>query len=373
MCALEAPDGAVSPRSCALVYRGGEAAAVAHAMSLMGTLLGCADDLQGKRGLLICTRAAWEAAASLLGRSLSDNFDSCTPPCPALRALSAEGPDEQESLERLLRHAFRTESSAMQSPHHSRWDALTEVVDHDSCSQLSTASMRTGATVASQGTLAAGFDSCARTPTRAAGADYHFSAAQRLLATERAREGRLERLLVRFVDEAPYETLYGKRRTPFNMFVEPGCETKWNYIQAANEISLHPPDIGVVVVAGLSLLPLHRTRGKGHDARAADEKGGNPDAGSPSFPSIHPFDGSDFINWEEPFGGRRERVNCLKSYTVCLSITLNALQINVARAGSAGGRLPKLFFIDRLPARAGDHQNFITFLRNRFQFLYRLD
>ncbi|GBE62450.1 5-methylthioadenosine phosphorylase, putative [Babesia ovata] len=373
------PEGTPSARSCALVYAGDEALAVVHAMSLLGAVLNCLEELRDKRGLLICKRTSWDAAVALLGRSLSDNFDSCITPCSALHELYESNCTTQSSLEKLFGHAFRVGSSVLNAAKQSEgWDMLNDVIDGQLCSQLSNASMHTSLTQQNAAMTQAVGDTQKQTYTSFSGGNTIYRSMQRILAMERSRENTLDRLLVRFVDQIPLESTSGKRSSAFNPFVEPGLEMKWNYIQAANEMCDHPPDIGVTVVAGLSHMNLIR-----HNAAANAEEANNSDDGEhrissnssdvKSNPTMHPFDGSDRFSWDDEGKRQSVRLRSLKSYTFCIALTLNALNVNLTRLATPNGWLPKLFMIEPLPSKNEDQQQFVGFLRSRFQFLYRLE
>ncbi|CDR98065.1 hypothetical protein, conserved [Babesia bigemina] len=373
------PEGTPSSRSCALVYTGDESLAVVHAMSLLGTVLNCLEELRDKYGLLICKRTSWDAAVALLGRSLSDNFDSCVAPCNALHELYESSCDPQSSLARLLGHAFRVDSSDLKAAEQDGdWDFLNDVIDGQLCSQLSNATMRSCNTQQNSESTQASSDTNKQTSTGLAGDDTVYRSMQRILAMERNREKCLERLLVRFVDEIPLESTSGKRSSAFNPFVEPGLEMKWNYIQAANELCNHPPDIGVTIVAGLSHMNLIR-----HNAAANAEEAHNSDDGEQgesskaaeikSHPTMHPFDAPDQFSWDDKAKCQSLRLKTLKSYTFCLSLTLNALHVNLTRLSTPNDWLPRLFFIEPLPIKNVDRRHFVGFLRSRFQFLYKLE
>ncbi|KAK1936164.1 hypothetical protein X943_001785 [Babesia divergens] len=385
VCSPDGPAIVVAGRSCALVYNGSQSQGVVHAVMLLSTLLNCVDELQDKRGLLICKRESWEEAVANLGCGLTDCFDDCTFPCSRLCGPDACGLDAKESLDLLLRHAFRTEGSDMGS-YRNAPGSLSDITEYDLCSQMSNTTLHSACTIPNQGIGIPGSDRYVQicpVPTKDNG---DYSTMQQLIAMERRKEDKLDRLLVRFVDEMPLESLEGGVEIPnsaaFNSFVEPGMEMKWNYIQAANEIASHPQDVAVVVIAGMSQMQQQATLGGDYrPSQNSDAHRPPSEVGSTvtlaNNTSAHPFDSYLTHKWdedeEEDDTNLAYRLKHLRSYTFNIQLALNALQANLKLGGTVNESLPKFFLVDRLPSRPADQGKFITFLRSRFQFLYKLE
>ncbi|ORM42311.1 uncharacterized protein BXIN_1555 [Babesia sp. Xinjiang] len=370
---LHVYDVATAERSCALVFNGGEGHAVAHAMSLLGVLLNCVDELKDKYGLLICKRSSWDAAVTILDHSLYDSFGACGYHREFSQGLSVVAEDVQDTLEAIFRHAFGVEDALIQTPSRSRIrGSLADDISNDLCSQMSNASLHTEGAVSGQEQVPTNFSRTTPTPANTNGSDY--CSMQNMITMDRSREMNLERLIVRFVEDTPMESLGEKRSADFNTFVEPGLEMKWNYIQAANEICIHPPSVAVTVVADLAYMQFHRKRREEcvqrlHCNSNSANSGVDTSSEDTYHSPTHPFDTGSMITWEE--GGFR--LTWLRSYTFSVALTLNALNANLVQSQPETTKLPKLFLMERLPATVCSQRKFMSFLRSRFQFLYRLE
>lgn len=387
VCEPLAPSGLVDGGTCALVYKGGDRQGVIHAMTLISTLLNCVDQLQDKYVLLICKRSAWKEAADSLGRGMTDCFEDCSFPCNELYNQASTPEECNNSVYRLLRHAFRTDERATaDSRSQKSRGALSQATEYNLCSQMSSASLHTFGTMPS---LATGFSQYERyahlMPSQGRIIDNYINM-QKLIVMEKSRELKLQRLVVRFVDEVPLEKMeHGRNKktsTAFNSFVEPGMETKWNYLQAANEIAFHPEDIGTVVIVGLASVKLHA-----HHIDDSMAPPGTTEVMPPcnpaayesctGKPSAHPFDSYKRPKWELEDEDEDSNVayqhRHISLYAFALQLTINALQANLDRSAPLKEGLPKLFLLEGLPTASIDQKKFIAFLRSRFQFIYRLE
>ncbi|KAK1442411.1 hypothetical protein BgAZ_404410 [Babesia gibsoni] len=387
VCMFAAPTSVVNRRTCALVYDGGESQGIVHALSLLSTLLNCVDELQDKRGLLICKRATWEQAAECLDRGMTDCFEDCTFPCSRLCGQNSSDIDPKDALDQILRHAFLSESRSNRkfggrgSP-----GTLSEIMEYELCSQMSGASLHKVGSIPSQASGLLNLGRCSLIVSSQGKVSDDYSVMQKIMEMERRREEKLRRLIVRFVDDLPLDYLDSgkemKTCTPFNPFVEPGMETKWNYIQAANEIAFHPEDIAVVVVVGLSQIELdaHQIEGRVSPPTSSRIPSPNEDAEPESHMSTtytHPFDSYERPKWEldeeEEGNGVAYQYREISLYAFALQLTLNAFQANLGRSNSTNMGLTKLYFLESLPTKETDQEKFIAFLRSRFQFTYKLE
>ncbi|GFE55429.1 DGK-isoform, putative [Babesia ovis] len=377
VCSVPTVEELPGKRCCALVYNGGDVEAVHYAMCLLGVLLNCVDSLKGKYGLLICQKRTWEAAVASLDRNLTDAFDGYKKPCNYLCANYMENGDVQASLDIILKHALRTENVTIHVPTFPKGDASNNGPDQSVTASITDTDGNTHCDGDNSEHILGGDNNVHA--LNDAGNTKHllydnttYKQLQKIMEIDRSREVSLDRLIVRFVDEPPVKSMGQMKPEPFNTFVEPGLEMKWNYIQAANEICLHPKDIGVTIVAGLANMKLYREQidvslQDTHEDLNTSKHGLDADSWDITFKGRHPFDDSSINIWDDVMYRRA----FLRSYALCITVTLNALDVNLARL-CEDEKLPKLFLIDHLPIEECDQHRFIQFLDSRFQYLYKI-
>ncbi|EDO05753.1 uncharacterized protein BBOV_IV001560 [Babesia bovis T2Bo] len=353
--------------TCAIVHEGDDAKCVAYAVHLIGVVLNCTDMFDDKHILLLCKRTAWEAAMSANYINI-DILTNCSHPCPYINNNLKKVEYRNTLLDCIISHAFGLDALVNCAPTSNDFEGAgsdnvgtnTSNLGSDMHTELcSSVGDYTGTT--SSGTLEEHGRSMSQSRFRAF--------LQHIAESDQARELAIDGLIVRFVDNGPCKFFGNFAPVEFNRFVEPEMETKWNFIQGANEMCSHPDKIGMTVVAGLSHMNLNKkskppapikTKSKYNQYKKVKQE--------PEKPQRHPFDDTDNQSWEHVALKRA----MLRGYALCITVTLNALDINLARSKSQPLSIPKFYLIESLPKEHSDHASFTRFLRSRFQHLYKL-
>lgn len=316
-----------------VVFNGTDAQAVAYAVRFIGTALCHREGKRDEMALLICKRSSWDSVIRILGTRMTDLFEKDM--CIDVKSKCCHEMN-RKTLDKILGSCF-DKCNILKHPKPSADREVMGVI----CESSNVASA----------------DLAGKCFTNANDLKDHALNNEEVwkdghLRDQGTREENLKRLLVRFVDEEPLHVVKSKDFPMSNIAHDPGG-LLWNYIGAANDMSVHLDNIVLVVVAGLSQMQTEEPVEYDPFADVVDE-----------IVIPHPFTATGVAEHGDYFHRTYNNKYILR-YAMSIATTVNALNRNE--------NLPNFVLFEPLPTDHSDEKKFISFLSERFGYIYRLD